>query len=220
MSSALILPLLDRLSPAGRQRMEQGLIRHRLPQESAVVAKGDAVSGAYFVLSGRLRVFTLTPGGKEATLYRIDPGETCVLALNSLFNDLLYPAWVVAEQPTELAVAPGPLYRALFRSEPAIQDLTVQSLSVVVLRLMTELEDVHSHRVDQRLASFLLNNATADGVLRTTQQAMAGQIGTSREMVARVMGDFVRRSWVESGRGRVRICAPHALAALLDQDAG
>lgn len=218
MSSAPTLPLLARLSPEGRQRLDGGLIRHHLARDQAVVTKGDTVSGAYFVLSGRLRVFTLTPGGKEATLYRIDPGETCVLALNSLFNDLLYPAWVVAELPTELAVAPGPLYRALFRSEPVIQDLTVQSLSVVVLRLMTELEDVHSHRVDQRLASFLLNNAAADGVLHTTQQAIAGQIGTSREMVARVISDFVRRSWVESGRGRVRIRAPHALAALLEQE--
>ena len=82
---------------------------------------------------------------------------------------------------------------------------------------MTELEDVHSHRVDQRLASFLLNNAAADGVLHTTQQAIAGQIGTSREMVARVIGAFVRRAWVESSRGRVRIRQPHALAALLEE---
>ena len=32
----------------------------------------------------------------EATLYVINPHETCVLALNCIFNDLLYPAWVEA----------------------------------------------------------------------------------------------------------------------------
>ena len=118
-------------------------------------------------------VFTIAPNGTEATLYFIDPGETCVLALNCLFNDLLYPAWVEAEEETGVAVVPGALYRSLFEREPAIQELTVHALSSVVLRLMTELEEVHSHRVDQRLASFLLNQASSEGVVRRTQQEIA-----------------------------------------------
>ncbi len=71
------------------------------PRAAPVLHKGQAVSGAYLVVGGRLRVFTIPANGNEATLYFVDPGEACVLALNCLFSDLLYPAWVQAEMPTD-----------------------------------------------------------------------------------------------------------------------
>ena len=100
-----------RLSGSARRMLEQGALRRNVPSGANIMHKGQPASGAYLVLSGRLRVYTVTPNGNEATLYRVEPGETCVLALNCLFNDLLYPAWVQAEGATRLAVVPGPLYR-------------------------------------------------------------------------------------------------------------
>ena len=111
------------------------------------------MSGAYVVLSARLRVFALAPNGTEATLYFIEPGETCVLALNCLFTDLHYPAWIQAEPPTTLALIPGAVYRKLFVREVPIQNLTVHALSTLVFRLMSDLELVHSSHHKQRLTT-------------------------------------------------------------------
>ena len=191
------------------------MTRHAFEKGITVVEKGQQVSGAYFVFEGLLRVYTITPSGKEATLYLIRPGETCVLALNSLFNRLLYPAWVETEEATSVGVVPGTLYRRLFVDEPSIQDLTVQALSTAVMRLMAELEEIHSHRVDQRLASFLLNQASADGIVPKTQQELASHIGTTREVVARVVGEFSARGWIKTGRGRVDVLQPNMLAAIV-----
>jgi CRP/FNR family transcriptional regulator len=108
------------LSDAGKGLLRQGVVRKRLSSAAAVVHKGQAVSGAYVALEGRLRVFTIAPNGTEATLYFIDPGETCVLALNCLFNDLRYPAWVDASPDTRVAIIDGPSYRWLFDHEAAV----------------------------------------------------------------------------------------------------
>jgi CRP/FNR family transcriptional regulator len=86
----------QRLGAAARARLAQGLIHRSAHRGAAILHRGQPVSGAYVVLDGRLRVFTVALNGAEATLYFVDPGETCVLALNCLFNDLLYPAWVQA----------------------------------------------------------------------------------------------------------------------------
>ncbi|MFZ2103382.1 MAG: cyclic nucleotide-binding domain-containing protein, partial [Oricola sp.] len=102
------------LSQDGRRAVERGVRNRVFSKGVTVIEKGDPVSGAYIVTRGTLRVYTVTPGGKEATLYEIGPGETCVLAINSLFNDLLYPAWVEAEEDTDVSVVPGGLYRTLF----------------------------------------------------------------------------------------------------------
>ena len=215
----LTVPAFRRLGDAGRRALSDGLVRAAGDTGQCLVEKGQAVSGAYFVLGGRLRVSTLTADGKEATLYVIDPGETCILALNSLFNDLLYPAWVHADAPTAIGIVPGPLYRKLFETEPAVRDLTVHALSTLVFRLMTELEDVHAHRLDQRLARFLLTRASASGVLRMTQQDLAAHLGTSREVIGRLMARFAAEGTLSTRRGTITLRAPATLRALLDHDA-
>lgn len=141
------------LTIAGKAFLYQGLSKVNCKPSTSVLNKGQRVSGAYFVLSGKLRVYTISPSGTEATLYFISPGETCVFALNCLFNDLLYPAWVEAEQDTTVAVISGAAFRQLFQIEPSIQDMTVRSLSTIVFRLMSELEQIHSCTLIQRLAN-------------------------------------------------------------------
>jgi CRP/FNR family transcriptional regulator, anaerobic regulatory protein len=193
------------LSVAGRRLLAHGSITKSSNRSAPILHKGQPVSGAYVVLNGRLRVFTVSPKGVEATLYFIDPGDACILALNCLFNDLLYPAWVQAETSTTVAVIPGPVYRKLFATEPAIQNLTVQALSTLVYRLMTELDRVHSTNTQQRLAQFILLHADSGGVLRMTQQKIAQHLGSTREVIARLLRALVSRRLVKTGRGTLTI---------------
>jgi CRP/FNR family transcriptional regulator len=204
-----------KLSEAGRQLLSRGVACKDCAPGGPIIHKGQSVSGAYFVVRGRLRVYSLAPDGTEATLYCIDPGETCVFALNSLFNDLRYPAWVQAEADTTVALIPGAVFRQLFEREPAIQDVTVRALSTLVFRLMEELEEVHSYKLDQRLANLLLVHASAEGELRMTQQQMADHLGTTREVVARLMRDFVARGQVETRRGLTIVRNAAGLAGLI-----
>lgn len=189
------------LSKTGKKLLDEAQVSRHCASATPLIFKGQRTSGAYFVLEGRLRVFSLAPNGTEATLYFIEPGETCVFALNSLFNDLLYPAWVQAVDETSIVLIPGGTFRRLFAEEPVIRDLTVKTLSTLVFRLMAELEEVHSYKLNQRLANLMLVHASAAGELRMTQQQMAFHLGTTREVVARLIRDFVAAGLVETRRG-------------------
>jgi len=204
--------IFHQLSAEGRRLLEEGVLSKEFARPTQVIHKGQRVSGAYLVSAGQLRVFTYTPQGSEATLYFIRPGETCVLALNCLFNDLRYPAWVETEPATRVEIIPGPLYRRLFETERAVQDLTVKALSTLVFRLMDELEQIHSCNLDQRLANFILSNASDAGVLHMTQQELAGHLGTTREVIARLMGSFVAQGWVATRRGVVEVIDTQSLS--------
>mgnify|MGYP002713123385 CR=1 FL=1 len=202
------------LSQAGLRLLDGALQLTRFEEPAAVIYKGQAVSGAFLVLSGRLRVYTYTPQGTEATLYFIAPGETCVLALNCLFNDLRYPAWVESVAGTEVAMIPGALYRRLFECERGVQDMTVKALSGLVFRLMDELEQLHVCSLDQRLAGFLLGNASIGGEVAMTQQALAGHLGTSREVIGRLMQRFSAQGLVSTRRGVITLRDASALSRL------
>lgn len=203
------------LSAEGERALQAGAQTVSFSTTTAIIHKGQRVSGAYLVTRGQLRVFTFTPQGNEATLYFIRPGETCVLALNCLFNDLRYPAWVESDKDTEVAVIPGPLYRSLFERETTVQNLTVKTLSTLVFRLMDELEQIHSFNLDQRLASLLLSHASETGVVRMTQQTIASHLGTSREVIARLMQGLSTEGLVETGRGSVTLRDEVGLAAMI-----
>lgn len=189
------------LGADSRKLLDRGLSIVNAAPAAKILRKGEAVSGAYLVLKGRLRVYTIAPNGIEATLYFIDPGEACVLALNCLFRDLLYPAWVQAEVASTVAVISGATYRKLFESESSIQNLTIQGLSTLVFRLMGELEQIHGRNYRERLAQFILSHANAERALAMTQQRIAQHLGTTREVIARVMGDFVAERLLQTRRG-------------------
>jgi CRP/FNR family transcriptional regulator len=122
---------------------------------------------------------------------------------------------VQAEADTRVAVIPGPLFRQLFEREPAVQDMTVRALSTLVFRLMAELEEVHAYTLIQRLANLLLLHASAAGELRMTQQQMADHLGTTREVIARLMRELAGRGCVETHRGRIVVRDAARLAGLI-----
>ena len=79
---------------------------------------------------------------------------------------------------------------------------------------MDELDQTHACTVEQRLVNFLLVRASGKGVVQQTQQQIAGHIGTSREVVARLIGRIAARGYIMSGRKAVTILKPASLARL------
>lgn len=209
------ISLFQNLSETGKSLLVRGLRYSHYTKKTSVLQKGQQVSGAYIVVTGQLRVFALSPDGNQATLYLINPGETCVLALNCIFNDLLYPAWVEASPATKVAVIPGTVFRVLFELEPTIRNMTVQAFSTIVFRLMSELEEIHSYKLEQRLANFLLLHASTDGKVRMIQQEIASHLGTTREVIARVLGRLVSDGYIQTSRSQVTIHDPEKLARIL-----
>lgn len=207
-----------KLSTANQKRLQQQAKYYHFPKTETVIHKGQSLSGAYLVLEGQLRVYTYSTDGTEATLYLLNPGDTCVLTINCLFNNLLYPAWVEAKANSCAVLIPGELYRHFFAEEESIRDMTVKALSTLVFRLMDELEEVHSCTLKQRLVSYLLNNASNDAVVTITQQALANHLGTSREVIARLIQELTSRKMIKTARGRITLQDTQALSLLITED--
>ncbi|MFO0728984.1 MAG: cyclic nucleotide-binding domain-containing protein, partial [Myxococcota bacterium] len=93
MERAGLFPFFRQLSPRGRGEID-ALRTTAVDPNAPLLRRGDDAGGAYLVLEGALRVYYLTEEGREATLYRVEPGGTCVLALSSTLSARPYPAWV------------------------------------------------------------------------------------------------------------------------------
>ncbi|MBU0621603.1 MAG: Crp/Fnr family transcriptional regulator [Gammaproteobacteria bacterium] len=200
------------LSATGRNMLECGMQLHHFDELKTIINKGNSVSGAYVVVRGRLRVYSISPSGNEATLYFLNPGDICILALNCIFNNMDYPAWVQSEPDTSVGVIPSLTYRTLFQTEPSIQNLTVHALSVLVFRLMEELEEIHALNLNARLAKFILMRSEGGKELRMTQSELASHLGSTREVVAKLLRRMVADKVIRTLRGVIVVEHPEALA--------
>jgi CRP/FNR family transcriptional regulator len=171
-----------------------------------LVEAGETLSDVFLLLEGTLRIFAQSVDGKEATLYRLRPGEVCLLSLNAAFTDGRYPANVEAEsERAALVRIPGKVLRELFRAEPAVQDLVLQSLTATIGELLAQLDHALLASLSARLSAYLARQASLDGVVSATQQQIADGLGVTRETVSRELQRLRRAGRVATGRGRVRL---------------
>lgn len=205
-------PFVARLGAAAQRELGALPLSRARPRQ-LLLRRGQADGGAYFVTRGALRVHYVTPEGRDATLYHVEPGATCVLSLGAAFADEPYPAWVDAgADGARFVRVPGPLFRRLVDGEAAFRELVFSALSGRLLELMCTLEDLGSRRIEQRVARHLLRRLGPDQSIRATQAAIASDLGTAREVVSRALRDLVRRGIVRTRRGRIEVCDADALA--------
>jgi CRP/FNR family transcriptional regulator len=199
-------PYFSELNARGRSRL-LGATRHvRLPPYAKVIERGDEVAGVYLVEAGALRIYYVSSEGREGTLYWVDPGQSCIIALNCLFARLPYPAWVETDQAdTEVAIISGDVYRELYLAEPALQHFTFATLSTRLFELMTLLQETASFDLEQRVAAFLLRRSGSGHVLETTHEQVAHHLGSSREVVSRVLRNLARSGAIRLSPGSVAI---------------
>jgi CRP/FNR family transcriptional regulator len=198
-------PFLSGLAADSRRELG-ALVPARARPHRTLLRRGDVAGGAYLVVGGSLRVYYVSTEGREATLYTVEPGGTCLLALTASMNEEAYPAWVDAG-PTggEYVLLPTRHVRKLLDGEKAFRDFVFGALSGRIFDLMRTLEEVGSDQVQQRVARYLARRQGPDACVRVSQARIAAELGTAREVVFRALRSLTARGVVETGRLCIRI---------------
>lgn len=207
-------PFLKELSDEALNLIQRDANRSVFAEKANLIFKGDRVSGAYLVEAGALRIYNIDARGKETTLYTVLPGESCLLALNCVFSGLLYPAWVSVDSlPASVLVIPSAAFKRLHGTEEAVRNFTFNVLSARIFDLMSRLEEITSCDLTQRLASYLVRRADNHGEIRISHQEIAAHLGTAREVVSRLLGEFKQNGLINTSRGCITIISVKGLAS-------
>ena len=182
-----------------------------VPDGTCLFQPGDESRIFLVVKSGTVRVEQTNAEGRTVVLYRVSAGESCVLTTSGLLTQRPYSGYGYAEGDVEAATLGANAFRALFADDPAFRDLILQTVISRVGELTDVIDALLLHRTDTRLAAWLAEQG--EGELARTQQDIAQEIGTAREVVSRTLKSFEREGWIVVGRGRVTILNASALAS-------
>jgi len=179
-----------------------------------IVLQGDVDAPVFFVVSGAVRTLRTNLDGREQNLIHLAPGAA--FNVSAAFSDAhRSPASAVAIGPTRLLCIAQQDFGRVVGESPEISLAVLRDLSRKVYHLADLVYDLSLRTVRGRLARFLLVQAETPSMrpARWTQQEIAAQIGTVREVVSRTMRAFVKEGLIEMNRQRITIIDADALEA-------
>ena len=163
---------------------------------------GNECTGVILVKSGSLRLYILSEDGKEITLYRIFPGEMCMLSASCVLDAITFDVFVDSEEESECVVVGGCAYEALSRKLPEAKIFALQSAVSRFSDVMWIMQQILFMSMDKRLAIFLLDEAAKNGSdqIKLTHEQIAKYMGSAREVVSRMLKYFVTEGMITSSR--------------------
>ncbi len=180
------------------------------PAGTTLFRPGDVCPGYILLGAGRIRVALVGASGREATLYRVGPGELCVQTFQCLVEHIPYTAFGTAETDLDgVLLRQGAFERRLAESAP-FRGFLLNQVARRFQSLTEAVELTGFTPIPVRLAAALLSRAEGDAVA-LTHAALAAEIGTAREVVSRQLERFAKSGLVTLDRNHIRLLDPRGL---------
>lgn len=177
---------------------------------TVLFTENNPCQGFPLVLDGEVRVARQSMDGRSLELYRVTPGELCLVSSASLFRSTPLNAHGVTTKPTRLLLIRPTTFQQ-WLAQPAFRDSILGLFAERMADLTTLIDAVAFQKLDQRLAATLLGRGQD---LSLTHQALADELGTVREIITRLLRRFEREGWVQLSREHIHIVNSPALRAV------
>ena len=210
------IPFYSFLTPEQQDLLNRSIQQISYKKGQMVHRHGDVCVGIIFVRKGRLSFFALSEEGREITILRVKAGQTCVLSASCVFQAVETESHIIAEVNSEVAVLPAGILAQLMRENKDVERLVYQRASNQYAGALNTLQRIVFFSLEKRLACFLRDegNYQSGPASSATHEQIARHIGSSREVVTRMLKQFADRGIVSLGRGTVTVLDHDALEDL------
>lgn len=198
------------LPPALRARLAAAAQPLTAPAGAVLFHPGDPCGGFVMLGAGTVRVELVAEDGHALLLYRVAPGEACLLTTACLFSGEGYAAEGRAETAVQGLVLPRAVFDALIAESAPFRAFVLAGFGRRIAALMARIDALSFRSVDRRLAEALLARNLPE--LAVTHAELAVEVGTAREVVTRRLNAFAKEGLVALGRGSLRVTDRAGLA--------
>ncbi len=208
------LPILKDATSQLVREFQQAAFLARIPVGHDVFLEGDNVDAIALLISGVVRVYKVGETGREITLYRFGHGESCILTANAILSQKSFPAIATVEKEAEAVMIPADRFRDWVKRYNAWREFVFELLSERLSTVMAVVDEVVFQRMDRRVASLLLSKSKILHPIRATHHEIAAELGSSREVISRILEDLSQKGLIEVRRGIIEILDFDELSAL------
>lgn len=175
--------------------------------KAQMIHNNSECSGLYIVKSGKLRLYMLSDEGKQITLYRLGPGDICMLSASCVLQSITFDVYVDAEISSECYVVSGQAFKNLSERVLEVKNFALETAVERFSDVMWVMQQIVFMSLDKRLAIFLLDEVaeTKSDTILLTHEEIARHLGTAREVITRMLRHFSEDGIVEVTRKGITI---------------
>jgi CRP/FNR family transcriptional regulator len=213
------VPLFEGLPPEQIEDLAMIVTDQAFGKGENIFAEGEEANGFYVVITGRVKIFKLSPDGKEQILHFFGPGEP--FGEVPVFAGQHFPASAEAMEESRVFFFPRKSFVDLIKRNPSLALNMLAILSKRLRRFAALIDDLSLKEVPGRLAAYLLYLSDQDrGVevleLTVTKAQLASLLGTIPETLSRILGRLSTQGLIETDGRRIRIMDREALRDLAE----
>jgi len=186
---------------------------HTFDANTLMFSKNVECKHLMLVVEGTVRVFKDSDEGREMTLYRVEPGELCIHNLNNLVNGMAYPIMAQAETNVRgLVISRSEFHNAMSKSD-GFRNYVLRSLTERLASMVNLVSGLAFDRLDLRIACWLQKQyeRNCGRPIAITHSELGHELGTTREMVSRILKDFERKRCIKLSRGSIHLFCKNTL---------
>lgn len=214
-------PLFKGLAERYLESIGSVAVRKRYEKGQTIFLEGGEAGGFYMVLSGQVKIFKLSPDGKEQIIHIYGPGNS--FGEVPMFEGGRFPANAEAVRDSELLYVPRRELVLLMKREPELAMNMLGEMSMKLRAFTVQIEGLTLKETPQRLAAYLLDaNAREDRsdeiTLDMTKGHLAGLLGTAQETLSRVLARMKDAGLIEVSGRHIKLNDIERLEALASGD--
>lgn len=197
----------NKITEREKHYLMQGVRDKVFEKGQAVHISGGPCLGVLMVKKGRLRVYLLSDEGREITLYYIEKGETCILSASCVLSQISFEVFIDADSDTQVLQINSEIFSELQKQNVYVENYALKVTADRFNDVMWALNHLLFLSIDKRLSMFLYDETVrsqSDTVMLTHEQ-IAKALGTAREVVTRMLKQFVIEGLVELSRSKIEI---------------
>ena len=176
---------------------------------------GEQCRHYVLMVEGLIRVSRISDTGREIVVYRIKPGQTCLLSASILLSGAEYPTDAIAEVDSFLVLISAKDFQMAFERSLGFRQFVCAQMGWRIIELVNLLERIAFGGVDNRLAHWLLvHGEESNDAIEVSHSELARELGTVREVVSRRLKSFERRGWIRLGRRQIKVADEYGLRQL------
>lgn len=211
------LDFWDKLSDSELNLLQSNILKVSYKKGFNLHSADNECLGVLLIKNGGLRIYILSEDGREITLYRLSPGDVCVLSASCILNSITFEVHIDADSDTDAYLINIGTFSKLSSQNVYVENFAYKNMVERFSDVMWAIEQILFMSFDKRLAIFLLDEIakTNSTELQITQEQIAKYIGSAREVVSRMLKVFQSDGILEQSRGSIQILDKDKLKKLL-----
>lgn len=201
------LPFYDHLNKKEKEDIIKFSNTKSYSKGTLIHSNDNECLGLIMLIKGSIRIYMLSDEGKEITLYNIEENDIEVLSASCVFNQITFDTELIAKEDCELLIVSVNYLSKLIEENIYVRSYVYESLADRFSDVMWSIQQILFFKIDQRIASYLIDKANKEKTLTlsTTQENIALEINSAREVVTRMLKKFQKEKLIEINRKEITI---------------